>query len=337
MMRLNGGTMVSERLRKTAGTLESQGTMNFLDPATPEQISEFERKNGITFPEQYREWLSFSDGGELFLPAGCQLYGVAHLPLIDPSDGNRPDDSWVAVGAMCSGDAVIFEKESGRFAVYFAEEGRLDDSLVYKDYFTFLGSLYDLLGMDEEDDDSEDDAEEDDECGAEGPDDEESGSGAASGLSGEASDPWYIIEHAEKWARDAWRKHPELRDFYRTNALARIDAELRSYDRADKIIRELYSSGWYDAYFYNKATGRDREKAIHANSREELKKIRLAEARSFEPDPDDHRKVMRDYFEDRGSDWMCRGLPTCWQEYEEVCRNPHYDGSLSWDDGEDEE
>ena len=221
--------------------------------------------------------------------------------------------------------------------MYFAEEGRLDDSLVYKDYFTFLGSLYDLLGMDEEDDDSEDDAEEDDECGAEGPDDEESGSGAASGLSGEASDPWYIIEHAEKWARDAWRKHPELRDFYRTNALARIDAELRSYDRADKIIRELYSSGWYDAYFYNKATGRDREKAIHANSREELKKIRLAEARSFEPDPDDHRKVMRDYFEDRGSDWMCRGLPTCWQEYEEVCRNPHYDGSLSWDECEDEE
>ena len=45
MMRLNGGTMVSERLRKTAGTLRSQGNMNFLDPATPEQISEFERKN----------------------------------------------------------------------------------------------------------------------------------------------------------------------------------------------------------------------------------------------------------------------------------------------------
>ena len=42
--------------------------MNFLDPATPEQISEFERKNGIRLPEQYREWLAFSDGGELFLP-----------------------------------------------------------------------------------------------------------------------------------------------------------------------------------------------------------------------------------------------------------------------------
>ena len=37
--------MVSERLRKIAGTLRSQGNMNFLDPATPEQISEFERKN----------------------------------------------------------------------------------------------------------------------------------------------------------------------------------------------------------------------------------------------------------------------------------------------------
>ena len=306
--------------------------MNFLDPATPEQISEFERKNGIRLPEQYREWLAFSDGGELFLPAGCQMYGAAHLPLIDAADGNRPDDAWVVVGAMCNGDTVIFEKGSGRFAVYFTEEGRLDDSLVYKDYFTFLGGLYDLLGIAEEEDDDEDG-----EGSEESPDDEESESAEESGLSGEAADLWDMTEDPEKWARDAWRKHPELRDFYRTKTLAWIDSELRAYDKADEFEREQFRDGWYDAYFYNKATGRDRKKAIHANSREELKKIRLAEARSFEPDPDDHRKVMRDYFEDRGCDWMCRGLPACWQEYDEACPNPHYDGSLSWDECEDEE
>ena len=57
--------------------------MNFLDPATPEQISEFERKNGIRLPEQYREWLAFSDGGELFLPAGCQMPDVRRRPSSD--------------------------------------------------------------------------------------------------------------------------------------------------------------------------------------------------------------------------------------------------------------
>lgn len=88
--------------------------------------------------------------------------------------------------------------------------------------------------------------------------------------------------------------------------LAQIDDDLHSWDKWEDI-RDDYRNGSYTAYFYNKATGRDIKKAIHANSREELKKILLAEARSFEPDPDDHRKVMREYFNDRGIDWMTRG------------------------------
>ena len=55
--------MISDELKKIISTFESQGVMNFLDPASEEQISQFEKKNGIRLPEKYREWLRFSDGG----------------------------------------------------------------------------------------------------------------------------------------------------------------------------------------------------------------------------------------------------------------------------------
>ena len=50
--------------------------MHFFNGVTEEQILFFENKNGITLPIQYREWLKYSDGGELFLPAGVQFYGI---------------------------------------------------------------------------------------------------------------------------------------------------------------------------------------------------------------------------------------------------------------------
>ena len=137
--------------------------------------------------------------------------------------------------------------------------------------------------------------------------------------------------NAGKWARDVWRKNPQLKDFYRIKTLSQVDNALYTYDKWEEA-REEYRNGSMTAYFYDKSSGKDIKKRIYANSKEELKKILLAEARSFEPDPDDHSRVMNKYFKDTGMDWMTRGLPTCWQDYDEVCRNPGYDGSLSWDE-----
>ena len=97
--------MISDRLKKIIETFESKGTMSFLDPATEKQISAFEKKNGFTFPEEYREWLTFSDGGELFLPAGMQFYGVAHMPLIDRAAQFSP------FAALTGYEHAIREKE----------------------------------------------------------------------------------------------------------------------------------------------------------------------------------------------------------------------------------
>lgn len=42
--------------------------MSFFDGVTEEQITRFEEENNVKLPTQYREWLTFSDGGECFCP-----------------------------------------------------------------------------------------------------------------------------------------------------------------------------------------------------------------------------------------------------------------------------
>ena len=143
-----------------------------------------------------------------------------------------------------------------------------------------------------------------------------------------------MMDETEDWARAIWRHNPQFLVFYKTNRLANIEDNLYSYDKWDSV-REEYRTGKRTAVFYDKAAGKDVEKIVYANSREELKRILLAEARSFIPDPDDHSKVMSDYFDHYGTRWMSRGLPTRWQEFNGACLNPDYNGSLSWDDGAD--
>lgn len=88
-------------------------------------------------------------GGELYLPAGVQLYGVAHKPLIDKDDNDRPDDNYIVVGALASGEPVLFKKDEEKFYIYDHESQELDDDLTYDDFVALLNDLYDLLGIGE--------------------------------------------------------------------------------------------------------------------------------------------------------------------------------------------
>lgn len=85
--------MISEELKAIVDKFKEQGKMYFLEETTEDKISVFEEEKGITLPSKYKEWLLFSDGGELFLPAGVQFYGIEHKPLIDVDDNSRPRDS----------------------------------------------------------------------------------------------------------------------------------------------------------------------------------------------------------------------------------------------------
>lgn len=141
--------MISDELKQVIEQIKDQGKMRFLEAATEEQIAMFEKENDIKLPTQYKEWLQYSDGGELYLPAGVQLYGVAHKPLIDKDDNDRPDDNYIVVGALASGEPVLFKKDEEKFYIYDHESQELDDDLTYDDFVALLNDLYDLLGIGE--------------------------------------------------------------------------------------------------------------------------------------------------------------------------------------------
>ena len=141
--------MISEQIRAEAGKLLLQGEMIFKEGASEDQILAFEEENGIKMPEMYREWLKFSDGGEMFLPGGVQFYGVKHKPLIDVNDDDRPDASYVVIGTLASGDPIMFRKSEETISIYNHEAGVIEDDASYPDFLSFLEDLYDLLGIGE--------------------------------------------------------------------------------------------------------------------------------------------------------------------------------------------
>ena len=141
--------MASEELNDIIEDMRNKGKMAFIEGASGEQLETFQKDEGLTLPAGYREWLSFSDGGEIFLPAGIQFYGVAHKPLINVNDDERPNDSYVVIGALCTGDPVLCDKEGERVSIYNHEGGTIEDDEVYDDFISFLKDVPSLLGIEE--------------------------------------------------------------------------------------------------------------------------------------------------------------------------------------------
>jgi SMI1 / KNR4 family protein len=139
--------MISVELKAIVDKLKEQGKMNFLPETSEEKVTSFEKENSVKLPEKYKEWLLFSDGGELFLPSGIQLYGVEHKPLIDVNDNSRPSEDYVVIGALASGDPILFKKDSEKIAIYNQAAGRIEDDEIYDNFVAFLNDLYDLLGI----------------------------------------------------------------------------------------------------------------------------------------------------------------------------------------------
>ena len=142
---------MSSEASAIASLLRSQGQMSFVEPTTDTVIGAFEAKHDLQLPSQLKQWLRVSDGGDFYLPAGFQLRGVAHLPLIDVEDPDRPDDSYVVIGALSSGDPVLCERSSERISIYNHEAGRIEDDESFADFFTFLTRLAAVVGAGEDD------------------------------------------------------------------------------------------------------------------------------------------------------------------------------------------
>ena len=135
--------VISEKLQKVIETLLAHGEMRFFNGATEAQIVQFDKENGIELPKRYKEWLLFSDGGECFLPAGIQLYGVAHDPTIDINDADRPDENFIVIGRLSSGDPIVFRNSEERISIYNREAGKIEADETYTDFSAFLKAMYD--------------------------------------------------------------------------------------------------------------------------------------------------------------------------------------------------
>lgn len=139
--------MAADELKVIESKLKEQGKMLFPSAATEEQITEFERNHGIALPQKYKEWLLIHDGGEFYLPAGVQMYGVAHKPFIDVNDNDRPNDNYIVIGALATGDPILCEKAKAQISIYNHEDARIESDEVFSDFSVFLTSLNDFLGI----------------------------------------------------------------------------------------------------------------------------------------------------------------------------------------------
>ena len=139
--------MISSELQKIKKQLETKGKMHFIVGTSAEQVAQFEEKNKIKFPAKYKEWLLFSDGGECYLPAGVQFYGVAHKPIINVQDKDKPDDNYIVIGALATGDPILCEKNTEQISIYNREAGKIEDDERYVDFFSFLNDMDNLLGI----------------------------------------------------------------------------------------------------------------------------------------------------------------------------------------------
>lgn len=139
--------MISDELKQLVNKFNEQGEMNFCKETTENKILEFEKEHNIKLPAKYKEWLLFSDGGEFFLPAGIQLYGIENKPTIDVDNNDRPSEEYIVIGALAPGDPILCEKAGEKIAIYNQEAGRIEDDEIYDDFIAFLNDLYNLLGI----------------------------------------------------------------------------------------------------------------------------------------------------------------------------------------------
>ena len=138
-------------LKNIINNLNTKGEMSYIEGATTEQVIDFEKTNGVKLPQQFKDWLEYSDGGELFLPAGIQLYGVAHKPLIEIGnewDASDSSSKYITIGALSNGDPILCEKNNEHISIFNHEGRRIEEDEIYSNFCDFLNELPNILGID---------------------------------------------------------------------------------------------------------------------------------------------------------------------------------------------
>lgn len=103
----------------------------FMEPATEEEILEWERKTGIRIPEDYRQWLK--------LTANCQMCStIASLVFPELEQPDYIPEDYVLIGYVVGdGEVLCFSKTLGKYIRFF--EGKVNKE--YNDIIEFLKDI----------------------------------------------------------------------------------------------------------------------------------------------------------------------------------------------------
>ena len=110
------------------------GRTNFSDPVSEDEILEWERENGISIPESYKQWLRFS--------GDCTIDGTT-ASFFSPKNFRTeyvPDDLVIIGEQVGDGEVVCFSKETGDIVSFF------EGSINYE-YGTFDKALKEIIRL----------------------------------------------------------------------------------------------------------------------------------------------------------------------------------------------
>ena len=126
----------------------STSRMFFVLGVSAEALDLYEQTQGIQLPEDYRQWLMFSNGGELFAP-GLVLLGIpaekwnlatANTPEFREEYG-LPEDLYI-IGTQNYGDPICFDRET--FEIVQWDHENAEASCAWDSFRDFLENLIEM-------------------------------------------------------------------------------------------------------------------------------------------------------------------------------------------------
>jgi hypothetical protein len=103
----------------------------FMEPATNEEILEWEKNTGIQMPEDYKEWLKCTKSCQMCSTIATLIFPQIKQPEFLPHD-------YVLIGYVVGdGEVLCFSKSNGKYITFF--EGNVNEE--FDKFISFLKSI----------------------------------------------------------------------------------------------------------------------------------------------------------------------------------------------------
>ena len=114
------------------------GYFEFAEPATEQEISDWEKTSGITLPESYKDWLRFSNGSTIDRSL-AEFFGLEEI--IPEALNDFFTDEYVWIGNMIGiGEELFFSRATGK--IVWHDHGEFTE---YDSIKEILLSVIDML------------------------------------------------------------------------------------------------------------------------------------------------------------------------------------------------